>query len=420
MKCLKIIDFYNKKIINPTDKMANLINSNNHHSYIHDYIKNHLNNHLNYQNKIHMYIFDNNEKYYGLLLDKFNKNKLIIEKANNPVHVSLLWALHGEKMNKKDRINSILKKVKYLSKNNIHNTYNTQNTQNFDKEKTINLLNNLNDFNNNFNNDFGINNYNNSNKLDKFNNQKGGFLIWLFQKGINKLVSSWLSFVFDMILDIIDVILVIAITIPGSTSFPGDNILLITSSIVFSILRLDIIGIISGIIRFIPSIGKLLGGLLFMGSKIGKYAYKFMNYDKYKQTINEATQFGYKYGYNSNYENIINFVSEYPKAGMIIVLTARNYGVDVIDEKSLLKEYPDINMKKVYEIAKESLKYDEKIIDIVRMTIILKDKIIYYMKKGNNLAKNKVNKNVEEKANIYMNNPRYLDEKDLFPESWQD
>ena len=207
---------HNKNIIHKNDPIID------HKIYISNDLKNR-------DDKIHLYVFDDKKRYFGI--NNFNEsNKMIIEQVKNPLKISLLWASYGKKKNK-DKMKKFLLKLS---------------------------------------NDKEINNHE--------INQSGGFLIWLFQKGIENIFPDWFTFLFDIVLDIIDIALVVAITIPGSSPFVGDNFILTATSIVFSILRFDIIGAISGIIRFIPTVGKILGGIIFMGGKIGKYALKSMNY----------------------------------------------------------------------------------------------------------------------------------------------
>ena len=118
--------------------------------------------------------------------------------------------------------------------------------------------------------------FNNYNKLE--NDQSGGFLIKLIEDGLDNMKNPVPGMLFGGFLEFIDFILMIASAIPV-VGMPFD-----VASIIFFLLRGDIIGAIASAIEFVPVIGDVAGTGIkvvtkffrIMG-KISKYSKKFKN-----------------------------------------------------------------------------------------------------------------------------------------------
>ena len=221
-----------------------------------DYIKNNIK--TQNDKEIYLYTFSGGNRYFAVF-DKDSDN--IIEKVPRKEAIPFLWSMHGPKKNNQQLFKSVVKKLCILG--------------NDDKSKYKDFLNRLtNDEESLKKVDKTLKKYKLVRKNPEYV-QSGGILIWLLEKYIVQAYApNWLQWVVTIILEVIDIALAIASSIPGLQAAAGAGFIIDAISIVYSILRFDIIGTIAGIISIIPLIGDIGGGGLFLCGKVGKYLMK--------------------------------------------------------------------------------------------------------------------------------------------------
>ena len=116
---------------------------------INAYIKNNLINQK--KNIIHLFVFNNGQVHFGIN----EEGNMVTEKVEDKRILPIVWNIHGKNMNggKKELIDSILKKIVYINKNNIGqggeiNSLSKKSQGNDSIEKYREFINKLTDFEN--------------------------------------------------------------------------------------------------------------------------------------------------------------------------------------------------------------------------------------------------------------------------------
>lgn len=357
VKCKYYIDFYNKK---------NIIDKNVEVDDKLLYMKNNLKKQI--PSRIYFYRFDDGDKYISINVDNTtNKNDFIIEqfkgsKLEERMILKFMWKFYGNNNLKSrddviDSINNSISKIikQYPDKFNEFNEFDqaggnridynetnklkqfltkldenkdAQNILNKNRREMIDKIYELDKIKNN-----KLNKLNKSEKLNKLSKetmdnyiqkgQSGGIIIWLIEKAVSYYLPNWISFIFTGILEIIDIGLGIASAIPGLQAVYGAGVIIDVISIIYSILRFDIIGTIAGLISLIPGIGDIIGGVTKFLGKAGKYLFKGLKYVfKYGDEAVDVARFGIKYG-----DDIIKYGYKIGKQGVGLATDIGKRGV---------------------------------------------------------------------------------------------
>lgn len=135
--------------------------------------------------------------------------------------------------------------------------------------------------------------------LNLLNRQEGGYFINLLEKRVDAygkgIGQKWLGWFLSGILDFIDILLVRWVLIQP-------NLMPKVVTLIYSILRFDIYGIVGGVLFFVPIIGSILGAIVKIGGLIAKYLFKVGRYltrgvvfQKTKSELDELRRLGYKH-----------------------------------------------------------------------------------------------------------------------------
>ena len=240
---------------------------------------------LEYQphNVLFLYKFDNNKKYVTV----HNDEDFLIEPIEDDLALKLLENLYDvDRDNKEKKINSIADKIIELAK--IHNI----NDVGVDKDKLIDFIRKIDnnplkqkvlDIRDEYIEQLRQKEMND--KLQWKKNQKGGVLIWAMETYLFPKLPETVQTILWSILEIIDVALIIASSIPGLQFVAGLGIIIDIIAIIYAFLRFDVVGTIGALISFIPIVGDVAGGGIRIIAKIYKY------YSKFKK-VNQLTKYG--------------------------------------------------------------------------------------------------------------------------------
>jgi hypothetical protein len=264
--------------------------------------------------KIYLYLFDGS-KYLSI-----NSTNKVIEKVTDSTKLATLWSIYGLNGGS---IDTTLHKLKLINKTHFDNKYIPTHTE-------------YNDFINRVVNELNENND---------NNQNGGVLLLHMQNSLNKILPDTAVFTIDILLDIIDLVLVL-ITAAPNTSDPISGLQLNILSLIYSILRFDLLGTAASMISFVPLYGQLISLLVGTGSKINKYVTKYNKYNKYKENEKQALKFGSLHG--REYNIIIEFTADYGKPGFVIIDLLVNKGY--IDNQYHINELPTLTNDRLNRI----------------------------------------------------------------------
>jgi len=132
---------------------------------------------------------------------------------------------------------------------------------------------------------------------------------------------------------------------------PGTMLMWDLIAITFSLMRMDLLGTIGGIISIIPFIGDIIGGIIRIGSKVGKYIKLYSDYERFKRKQKEAIKFGYHYG--NKYNEIVDFASRYGKDGLSVITTVVKYGKDKLEPDLIrkMKKKDEQQLNRVIKLA---------------------------------------------------------------------
>lgn len=230
---------------------------------------------------IYLYQFKNDSmitKYISIN----NNNEPVIEHVTDDLSFKILYHIYDINYDDKSKINSIINSIKIIAKNNNI-------TEEINENKITESLNKLNndiykkkiiDARDKYLYKLTSDNYQPNIKVK----QEGGILIWLAEKYLFPKLPNIVQTILWSILEIIDIILIIAISIPGLQFVEGLGIIIDIIAIIYSFLRYDIVGIVGSTIAFIPIIGNIIGG------SIRSIAKGFEYYGKLKKSEREARQ----------------------------------------------------------------------------------------------------------------------------------
>lgn len=268
--CISIKNVYTKDTINCNIKVSDDI------KFIYDMFK------YQPENILFIYKFDNNKKY----ITAYNSKEFMIESINNDSELDIIEHICDVDFDNKDvKIQKIMNNIdKFMIRNQIDIDVDKSKLNKFINEIDVNPLWIANvDRVYNARDDY-------TNKLkykivEEPINQKGGVLIWLMEKYLFPKLPSTIQTILSGILEIIDAILIIGISIPGLQFAAGAGIIIDIISFVYCFLRFDVIGMIASLIAFIPIIGNIIGGVMRIGAKSFKYYGKFKDYKKTKRNV---------------------------------------------------------------------------------------------------------------------------------------
>lgn len=224
------------------------------------------------RNVIFLYKFDNNEQY----LTAHNSEDFAMEKIDNPNILKILEHIFDiDYDDKEKRIESIINNLSQFVKQNEMNVT-------IDKDKLSNFMKKI------------ETNPETQKVYEAKNNyienikpiQQGGVLIWLMEKYLMPKMPAMMQNIFFGILEIIDAILIVGISIPGLQLVAGAGIIVDIVSFIYCFLRFDIIGMVASVIALIPIIGNIIGGIMRIGNKFMKYNKKYKDY-KRKQKLDK-------------------------------------------------------------------------------------------------------------------------------------
>ena len=223
------------------------------------------------KNAPYSYHFSDGEKFVVAHGD----DDFMIDKIDNDLHMKIIKRVcESNYHNPQKRMDSIMKSLNKLS-----DKYNIPLKSS--REQITEIINKLNEGENKDKileaRDRLLNTINNKElSKNKTINQKGGFLIWLFEKyGIDKIQNSTIRNILWGILEIIDLILLVLQSIPGLQLLAGAGFIIDVIAIVYSFLRLDMFGMVGGIVSIIPLFGDVLGAIIRIIGKVKTYTRRF-------------------------------------------------------------------------------------------------------------------------------------------------
>jgi hypothetical protein len=363
-KLKSIVNLHDKQI----KKINNISTTNPYHL---------IENNLDVLKKDKIYLHSFNGIKYLSIYDAKRDNK-IIEQLTNPTKLSLIWSIYGKGSNNKKNI--ISKKLGDF--NNVGNVGNDF------REFLSNVITNI-----------TSGNHKKINLENKFNqsNQTGGFLIKLAQTSLDTILSDATSYGVDIILDVIDIGLILLSSVPGifGLKMPNINLLYDLISIVYSILRMDLVGTVSGIISIIPFYGDIIGGIFGIGTKIGKYIDNHHKYKQFNLKIDMAQEIGFKYG--NKYNEIVKFVQKYGDNALKLIIKVVDFGPEHVDIQITKRILHRSNEEEIRKIIILSEKYGNMSIKAGKIGLFLKEHAITNIKKGTQKRYQLVNEHTDKK-----------------------
>lgn len=221
---------------------------------------------------LYLYTFDNGDKYVTGHMNK--EDDFIIEKIDSEILLSVIEGMYEMENNKDDKVDGIIDKIEQMVKKlGINEKINREGLKNF--------LNNL-------DSDSHIqekvksarDDYVKKVVTDKGVVQEGGILIWAFEEYVMPRLPTMFQTIFSGILEILDIILIIGISVPGLQVTGVDLI-----SFIYCFLRFDMIGMAASVIAIVPFLGNFIGGAMRTLTKIFRYYNKYQKFKARKNRI---------------------------------------------------------------------------------------------------------------------------------------
>lgn len=219
---------------------------------------------------LYLYKFDNGEKYITAYRDK----DFLIEQIEDEFALKVIEHIYDvDSDNKEKRVNRIADNMIIIAKQQKMNVE-------IDKNKICDFLRQLD--NNPLKEkviearDEYINKEREKQELAKkewIKNQEGGVIIWALETYLFPKLPNIMQTILFGILEIIDILFMIASSIPFAI-FPPlivVEVIIDIISLIWSILRFDVISIVGSIISFIPYIGGTIGSVVKIIGKVYKY-----------------------------------------------------------------------------------------------------------------------------------------------------
>ena len=171
------------------------------------------------------------------------------------------------------------------------------------------------------------------------NTQKGGSLIYLMQKGVHEIFPEWISWLFDSILESIDVMLIVLTAIPGLNAIGGLTNLFNGIHLIYALLRLDPMMTIGSIAGFIPIIGQALGSSIKISGKLAKWLTQdsFTPTYSYSNEIPNMVNLGRIYG--DDVVDTVKFLDTHGEQGELILRNIEKNGLDAYNSDRVLVQY---------------------------------------------------------------------------------
>ena len=228
-------------------------------------------------NVLLLYTFDDNSQY----ITAYDKKEFMLEKINNKAELGMIEAFCDTNCNDEEkRIQRIIGGVfKFANQHNIKFSVNEN-----DLRECLMKLKNEPDVKKVYD---ARDNY--ISEVSKPVNQEGGILIYLMEQKLFPKLSPKVRTVLESILEIIDAILIIGISIPGLQLVAGAGIIVDIVSFIYCFLRFDVLGMIASVIALIPVLGNIIGGGLRITAKSLKYYKKYKQYRKHARNIQHFT-----------------------------------------------------------------------------------------------------------------------------------
>lgn len=221
-----------------------------------------INNNINTLEKDHIYIYNFSQKggtnkIYSVL------NGSIDELSSADLEsLPLLWATHRPERSFEQLKESIIKKLVYISEKNYNKSISQDDIKKYDK-----LLNSIGEDKDSINKVGGALQ---RCKNETIINQHGGILIWWLDKYVvTPNAPTWVTSVFHIIIEVIDIAIFVVAVIPVLKHAVGPFFIDFLN-VFYNFLRFDIIGMMAAIVAIIPVFGDIGAIPIKVYSKIAK------------------------------------------------------------------------------------------------------------------------------------------------------
>jgi len=267
IRCVSIKNVYTKKIIACNYATNDII------KFMHDMFV------YQPQNVLFLYKFNNESNY----ITAHNDKDFIIEPVNNEAEYKMIEEFCDVNCDNDDKkVQRIIDNVsKFANQNSIN--------INFDKNELTDFLTKLKS-DKNIQKVYKARDKYVRNLSETKINQQGGVVIWLIEKYMFPKLPSTIRMIFTSILEIIDAVLIVGISIPGLQFAAGLGIIVDIISFIYCFLRFDVLGMVASLIALIPILGNIVGGFMRITAKSLKYYKKYKQYKAHKRLLRMGTE----------------------------------------------------------------------------------------------------------------------------------